>query len=80
MPSTNDNGIYEISEAAIAQRAYEIWESNGCPDGDGSENWEAAKQQLMAENQSAEADQPCESGERRGPLLRFFDRLRNRAA
>ncbi len=78
MPSTNDNGIYEISEAAIAQRAYEIWESRGCPDGDGSENWEAAKEQLIAENQLAEA--PTESGRGRGPLLRFFDRLRNRAA
>jgi hypothetical protein len=38
-----------ISEDDIARRAYEIWQSRGCPPGDGSHDWEAAKSQLVAE-------------------------------
>jgi hypothetical protein len=39
---------YEVSEEEIARRAYEIWESRGCPPGDGSSDWQAAKAELLA--------------------------------
>lgn len=64
-----------ITDEAIARRAYEIWESRGCPNGDGGDDWETAKLQLLSETCSEPA-----LGTRRGPLLRFLDRLRNRAA
>jgi hypothetical protein len=35
-----------ISDDEIARRAYEIWQSRGCPPGDGSEDWQAARQEL----------------------------------
>ena len=37
-----------VTDEEIARRAYEIWESRGCPPGDGSDNWQAAKAELMA--------------------------------
>jgi hypothetical protein len=37
-----------IAHEEIAQRAYEIWQSRGCPPGDGSEDWQAAKAELSA--------------------------------
>jgi hypothetical protein len=37
-----------LSNEEIARRAYEIWESRGCPPGDGTDNWEAAKAELLA--------------------------------
>ena len=73
----NENST--ISDEAIAQRAYEIWESKGCPDGDGSDNWEAAKAELFTLVEHAPIATEHTSS-RRGPLLRWFDRLRNRAA
>jgi hypothetical protein len=38
-----------VSDDEIARRAYEIWQSRGCPASDGSEDWQAAKDQLIAE-------------------------------
>jgi DUF2934 family protein len=37
-----------VSDEEIARRAYEIWQSRGCPAGDGQEDWEAAKAELAA--------------------------------
>ncbi|MEX0586495.1 MAG: DUF2934 domain-containing protein [Pirellulales bacterium] len=37
-----------ISDDEIAQRAYEIWQSRGCPQGDGNEDWQAARAELSA--------------------------------
>jgi hypothetical protein len=39
----------EISQEEIASRAYAIWQARGCPSGDGSQDWQAAKAQLIAE-------------------------------
>ena len=62
-----------VSEDAIAQRAYELWCERGCPDGgDGRQDWDAAVAELTAAAQQATS--------RRGPLLRLFSRLRQRAA
>lgn len=38
----------DIPEGEIARRAYELWQSRGCPPGDGSEDWQAAKAELLA--------------------------------
>ena len=36
-----------ISKEDIARRAYEIWQSRGCPPGDGSDDWQAAESELL---------------------------------
>lgn len=48
----------EPTEEAIALRAYKIWEERGCPDGDGSENWQLAKEQLLSETVVPTAHSP----------------------
>ena len=62
-------GPTEVTDEEIAKRAYEIWEARGCPEGDGSDNWEAAKAELTAARTT-----------RRKPLRRLFNRIRGRAA
>lgn len=57
----------EVTDEAIARRAYELWESRGCPEGDGSEDWEAAKRELRGENDRSE-----------GGLLSWWSRIRSR--
>ncbi len=37
-----------FSHEEIARRAYEIWQSRGCPMSDGQEDWEAAQADLMS--------------------------------
>jgi Protein of unknown function (DUF2934) len=39
----------DLPEEEIAQRAYELWQARGCPQGEGDQDWEAAKEQLLAE-------------------------------
>ena len=39
----------EVSREEIAHRAYEIWQSRGCPASDGTEDWQTAEAQLLAE-------------------------------
>jgi hypothetical protein len=39
---------HDIPQEEIARRAYEIWQARGCPEGDGSQDWEAAKAELIA--------------------------------
>jgi hypothetical protein len=38
----------EVPQEDIARRAYEIWQARGCPDGDGSQDWQAAEAELIA--------------------------------
>jgi hypothetical protein len=40
-------------EARIQKRAYEMWESEGCPDGKADMYWHRAKELIEDENQSA---------------------------
>jgi hypothetical protein len=42
------SGQTTVSDDEIAQRAYQIWEARGCPPGDGAQDWQAAKDELMA--------------------------------
>lgn len=71
-----------ISDAAIAQRAYELWEARGCPAGESDVDWEEATRQLHEEARAQcrpnESHESCARG--RGVLLRLFDRIRQRAA
>ncbi len=36
-----------VSDEEIARRAYEIWQARGCPPGDGSDDWNAARAELQ---------------------------------
>lgn len=58
-----------VTDDAISKRAYDLWQARGCPPGDGDEDWQLAKRQLLAE---ARRKQP--------PILRLLSRLRSRAA
>ncbi len=37
----------KVSQEDIARRAYELWQARGCPQGDGSKDWEAAEAELL---------------------------------
>jgi hypothetical protein len=37
-----------VSQEEIARRAYEIWQSRGCPSSDGTDEWQAAEAELTA--------------------------------
>lgn len=37
-----------VSPDEIARRAHAIWQSRGCPEGDGSDDWRAAEAELLA--------------------------------
>ena len=63
--------IAQVTDNAIAERAYHLWESRGCPEGDGQDDWQVAKEQLENETRKKL---------RRRPLRRLIARIRNRAA
>jgi hypothetical protein len=44
------NPIPSISHAAIAQRAHQIWQQAGQPDGHDSAHWHQAEQELHAQH------------------------------
>ncbi len=69
MSPTDQKKNLGISDEAVSKRAYQIWEERGCPNDDGSDNWQLAQKQLLAE---ARRRQP--------PILRLLNRLRLRAA
>lgn len=41
-------GGSKIDNGEVARRAYEIWQSRGCPSGDGLDDWNAALAELLA--------------------------------
>ena len=63
--------IEPVTDETISLRAFELWQARGCPDGDGSQDWQTAQEQLIAEAQQSA---------RRRPLRRLLARLRSRAA
>jgi hypothetical protein len=69
MAPESNRPSYLITDKMIADRAYHIWLERGCPQGDGSADWELAQQQLESENRGAW-----------GSLRRIIARLRTRAA
>ncbi len=58
-----------VIDDAIAKRAYELWQARGCPQGDGGEDWQLARRQLLAE-----------AHHRQRPIVRILSRLRRRVA
>jgi hypothetical protein len=69
MPHDNCSSTSEITDQMIADRAYHLWQSRGCPQSDGQHDWEVARQQLESENRGAW-----------GSLRRVLARLRTRVA
>jgi hypothetical protein len=61
----------DVTDEAIANRAYELWQQRGCPDSDGADDWQAAYEQLQAKRTLPP---------RHRPLKRWIAKLRNRAA
>lgn len=57
----------DVTNEEIARRAYELWEARGCPPGDGTEDWEVAKSELMAGQ-----------GQRNGSLWTWWCRIRQK--
>lgn len=62
-----------IQDEDIARRAYEIWQSRGCPTSDGQEDWEAAKAELMS-------SQIKRSGSTQRRLQNWWNRMRHKIA
>lgn len=72
----------DITDSAIAQRAYELWQARGCPAGQDDDNWQEAAAQLRTEAAEPQLVGNIDDaeGRGRGVLLRLFDRIRQRAA
>lgn len=45
-------------EDQIRQRAYELWEAHGCPEGDSDQFWYMAEREVMATDAPAASDAP----------------------
>jgi hypothetical protein len=55
--ATSPNGE-RVNEQRIRERAYELWEQAGCPDGQSDEFWSLAQQEISM--QEADYDQALE--------------------
>src|SRR5262245_49045774 len=60
-----------VSQDDIARRAYEIWESRGCPPGDGSDDWKTAEAELLGGRASR-------NGSTQDRVLSWWDRVRQK--
>lgn len=57
-----------IDKEEVARRAYEIWESRGCPPGDGIDDWNSALAELLAAEPATDQTHVCGiDGERVNP-------------
>lgn len=54
-------------EQRIRERAYEIWENEGCPEGRGDEHWRQACAEYREAQEEAGAEQRGSLSEARGP-------------
>ena len=62
-----------ISDNEIAERAYEIWQSRGCPEGDGNQDWETARAEIMA-------SRIARNGSTQARLQTWWQRVREKIA
>jgi hypothetical protein len=62
-----------VSDEEVARRAYEIWQSRGCPASDGQEDWEAARAELAA----ARVDR---NGSTQQRIQKWWSRVRQKIA
>ncbi|ARF90530.1 uncharacterized protein BCN122_III0499 [Burkholderia cenocepacia] len=63
-----ENDMDEDRETQIRERAYQLWQADGAPDGRADEYWQRAEQQLDAEGSSADgqpADLPADQSAKR---------------
>ena len=63
----------DIPQEDIARRAYEIWQSRGCPAGDGCEDWNAAVAELWA-------SRVCRNGSTQQRVQSWWGRVREKIA
>jgi Protein of unknown function (DUF2934) len=63
----------KVSRDEIARRAFEIWQSRGCPPGDGSDDWRAAEAELLA-------DRVSRNGSTRDRMQSWWARVRQKIA
>jgi hypothetical protein len=61
----------EVPQDEIARRAYEIWQSRGCPPGDGTQDWQLAEAELLATRVGR-------NGSTQGRLRSILGRLRQK--
>ena len=52
--NSETNHAQSVSQDAIAQRAYEIWERDGRPEGRAAEHWFRAASELKAQTRGTE--------------------------
>jgi hypothetical protein len=55
MAKKSQISVPEISQEAIARRAYELWEAEGCPDGRATDHWLRAEEMLRGRAAEANA-------------------------
>ncbi len=48
-------------EHRVRERAYEIWEREGCPEGKADEHWRKAEAEIAAEERGGEQEAKLES-------------------
>ena len=55
--TTNESRDYnsEVTDTEIAQLAYSLWQSRGCPEGSPDEDWFRAEAELRSEGQAQAA-------------------------
>jgi Protein of unknown function (DUF2934) len=53
-----EDGMTQPTEKEIKNRAYEIWERNGRPEGKEDEFWQLAEQELRNEDKSSPVSAP----------------------
>ncbi|RQU60867.1 DUF2934 domain-containing protein [Burkholderia cenocepacia] len=79
-----ENDMNEGRETQIRERAYQLWQADGAPDGRADEYWQRAEQQLDAQGSSADgraeqaADLPADQAAKRrvpGEPLQDVDAL-----
>jgi hypothetical protein len=56
--------MHEIDEQTIRERAYHIWQREGCPDGRADDHWQMARAELAQTAPAHEAKQPNPAAER----------------
>lgn len=71
---SQSNGGQVVSQDAIAQRAYEIWEREGRPEGRAAEHWFRAVSELKAQNSSTTHEFPANKAAVRRSALRAAEK------
>jgi hypothetical protein len=60
-----DGKEMEAREERVRQRAYEIWQREGCPEGRAEEHWQMARTEIAMSEDQATATRPAPRARRR---------------